>query len=480
MTSVTKKTTFFGIVWSGIERFSVQGSQFFLGLIVARLVSPSDYGMIGMLAIFISLSQAIADGGFSQALLQKKHPDENDYNTVFYINFLISLFIYVLLFLVSPYIASFYETPVLEILTKVLGINIIIFSFNIVQRTQLTKNIDFKTQTKASITSVIIGGLFGIYFAYQGYGIWALVIQSLCRNLLNTSLLWHFSDWKPRRIFSLKSFKSLFSFGSKLLITHILVSIFENLYIVIIGKFYSATQIGFYTRAIQFQQFPSKSVTNIVQRVSFPTLSLIQDDNSRLRSSFSKFNRYTMFIVAPSMIMVGILADPLVRIVLTEKWIEIVPLIQLFVFVGLVYPLHSLSLNILKAKGRSDLFLKLELIKNFIILISLTLSFSFGVKAIVISQILSLFISYYINSIYIDKIIKFSFWNQIRDLLPVIILSSVTGLIVFISVTFLISDLMKVVLGGFCGVVVYIGLSVLFKFREIDELKFLLVKKQNM
>jgi O-antigen/teichoic acid export membrane protein len=323
---------------------------------------------------------------------------------------------------------------------------------------------------KASLSSVIISGGIGIYLAYSGWGVWALGIQVVLKSGLNTFMLFMLSFWRPKLIFSKKSFNSLFSFGSKLLFSGLLNAIFNNIYLIVIGKFYNITELGYYTRANQFQQLPSETITVILQRVTFPVLSSIQDQKKKLEHYYKKFIRFSAFIIFPLMIGLAVIALPLITLALTDKWISAVPFLQLLCFVGILYPIHAINLNILKVKGRSDLFLKLEIYKKILIAITVLITFSFGVKALIIGQIVCSIISLYLNTFYSKKLIDYSFFNQIKDLFPVLLVSILMGFIVFVSIYYIQSNLLKLSMAFFSGPFSYYVLAYLFKFDEINEL----------
>jgi teichuronic acid exporter len=306
MTKTLKQKAAHGVVWSAVERFSAQGVQFVLGLILARLLTPEDYGLIGMLAIFLAVSQTFIDSGFSTALVQKKNRDELDYSTTFYFNIVVALVFYALLFFTAPLIADFYDEPLLQSLTRVVGLTIIINSLGVVQRAKFTINVDFKTQTKASLSSIIISGLVGIYLAYTGFGVWALVVQNLMRRTINVLVLWVISKWHPHKGFSWERFRGLFSFGSKLLLSGLLDTVFQNIYTIVIGKVFSAHTLGFFTRAKQFAAFPSSNITGVIGRVTFPVLSQLQDDDAKLRSAYTKIIKISALIIFP--LMMGLAA----------------------------------------------------------------------------------------------------------------------------------------------------------------------------
>ena len=473
-----KQETAKGFLWSAVERFSVLGLQFLMGLVLARLLLPSDYGLVGMLAIFLAISQTFVDSGFSSALIQKKNRTDTDYSTAFFFNIGIGLFFYLILFFTAPLIAKFYNIPELNSLTKVIGLNVFITSLAVVQRAKLTIKLDFKTQAKASLTSVFIGGCVGIAMAYKGYGVWALVVQSLLRNGLNTLFLWLLSKWMPKAVFSKSSFKELFSFGSKLLGAGLLNTIFQNIYLLVIGKLFSASELGFYTRAQQFQKMPSQNITSIIQRVTFPVLSSIQDDDEKLIKAYSNFIRLSAFVVFPLMIGLAVVAEPLIRLILTEKWMPTVPLLQLLCIAGMLYPVHAINLNILNVKGRSDLFLKLEIIKKLLITFAILITFSFGVKAMVIGQILTSFISFFINTHYSSKMINYGAWKQIKDMMPIIFITLLMAFGVWGVMLLGFSDILKLLIGIVVGIIIYLISAKIGNFNELNEIVSLIKNKK--
>jgi len=466
MSEFKKKATK-GLLWSTIERFSAQGAQFVLGLVLARLLLPSDYGLIGMLAIFFAIAQTFIESGFGTALIQKKNRDELDYSTTFYFNIVVALFFYAILFLLAPLISIFYNEPLLTPLTRVLGLTIVINSFAVVQRTKYTVKLDFKTQTKASLTSIIISGSLGIFLAYSGYGVWALVWQSLSRAFILVNILWIYSKWLPIQGFSFARFKSLFNFGYKLLLSALLNTVFRNIYLIVIGKIFSARSLGFYTRAQQLSVFPSKNIGGIIGRVTFPLLSDVQDDNVRLRNVYRKMIKMTALLIFPLMMGLAALADPLIRFILTDKWAGSIWMLQMLSFAMMWWPVHAMNLNILNVKGRSDLFLRLEIIKKVLIVIVLAVSIPLGIKAIIIGQIFTSYIALIINTHYTKKIIDYGFLDQMADLMKVLILSFVMGAIVYFVITFFEINIIKLILGTTIGALFYIVMAWMLDTGEI-------------
>ena len=368
------------VMWSSIERFSVQGIQFILSIVIARLVTPSEYGLIAMLSIFLAIAQTFIDSGFSNALIQKQGRTETDNSTVFYFNIAVSIIVYGMLYGAAPFIADFYKEPLLTTVTRWIGLNIIISAFSIVQRAILIIKLDFKTQAKASLIAVILSGGVGIAFAYYGYGVWALVIQAIASNFINTFLLWIFAKWTPAFRYSWQSFRTLFAFGSKLLLSGLLHTIYMNLYSLVIGKKFSAVEVGYFNRASTLAQFPSINITNVLTRAIYPIQCQLQDQQDKLKNSFIQFIRLSVFLIFPLMIGVCVLSKPLVLLFLTEKWLPAAELLQILCIAYMWYPVMSINNNMLNVRGRSDYFLKAEIIKKVIAIGILVATLPWGVK----------------------------------------------------------------------------------------------------
>lgn len=361
-----KRKTVRGVAWSFIDNIANSGVTFLIGLILARLLTPAEYGVMAMIAIFIAVSNSIVDSGFSNALIRKGHIERIDYNTVFFFNIIISLVIYIALYLASPSISNFFKEPILVKVMRIMGFVLIINALSIIPRTIFIRNVNFKTQTKVSLISSIGSGFVGIGMALAGMGVWSLVGQQLSRQLLNTLFLWIFCKWYPNFEFSIKSFNELFGFGFKLLLSGLINTIYKNVYYIIIGRFYTSSILGQYTRAEQFNTIFSSNLTTVVQRVSYPVLSSIQDESERLREAYRKVIKTTMLISFTCMLGLAAVAKSLILILIGVKWLPAVHFLQIICFAGMLYPLHALNLNILQVKGRSDLCLKLEIIKKTI------------------------------------------------------------------------------------------------------------------
>lgn len=469
LTSKTVKT----VIWSAIERFSVQTVQFVITIILARLVAPSEYGLIAMLTIFIAVAQSFVDSGFSSALVQKKNRTETDFSTVFYFNIVISVIVYIGLYISAPYIALYYREPLLDLVCKWLGLSLIIQGLSVVQIAKLTVLLDFKTQARASLAAVVISGLLGVYLAYSGYGVWALVAQSLLNNLLNTFLLWVLAKWVPKFIFSWNSLKSLFSFGSKLLLSGLLHTIYLNLYSLVIGRKYSATDVGFFNQASISARFPSVSLMAIISRAIYPIQCKIQDENELLASSFIQYLRMSCYIIFPIMICIAVLARPLISVVLTDKWLPMSDLLTVLCLGYMWIPIMVLNNQILNVKGRSDYFLKAEIIKKIVGLLILLVTVQFGLTIICIGLFLYSIFDMIIIIYYSKKVISTGYYKQFISVFPIFSLSVTTGGIVYLSLFIFSNVYLQLFLGSLIGVIVYLSLSYLFKVKEFN---FLLLK----
>lgn len=479
MSENLKKDTTKGVFWSLIERFGTQGVQFLVMLVMARLLSPNDYGVVGLLVVFVSIAQAFVDGGFSQALIRKKDRTEIDNSTVFYFNIVVSVVIYLIFYLFAPYVSVFYNMPTLTPFMRVICLSIIINAFGVVQRALFNANIDFKAQAKASLIAIVISGAIGISLALRGFGPWALVWQQLSNLIVNTLFLWIYSEWRPLLAYSWKSFKELFSFGSKLLATSLLNAIYNNIQTIVIGKLYSAKSLGLYSRAAHFADLPSQQFTSVFMRVTFPVLCKVQDDMERLTSVYRRMLRVSAYIVFPLLIGMAAVAHPMIEVFIGKQWIECAYMLQIICFAEMWYPIHAINLDILQVSGRSDLFLKIEIYKKIVSLSLLALSAPFGIIAMCYSNLLSSLICLYINTYYSSKILGISLLSQLKDLFPTITLAIVMFAIVQIIIFFIPNVFVQLIVGIIVGVVVYVSLSYILRFQEFNELVSLRKKRNN-
>lgn len=431
MSENLKQTAMSGMMWGFVSQFSMRLVTFFVGIILARLLSPSDYGLIAMTAIFTEISSIIVDSGFSTAIIRKKERTELDYSTVFVMNVLISIVVCLLLFACSGSIAKFYKEPLLKDIIRLNGLFVFLGSFIAVQSTRMAAEMKFKTKNIISIVSTVIGGVISVGMAFAGFGVWALVTPHFFRIISAAALYWFYQRWIPRVQFSWISCKELFSFGSKMMASSVINVIYNNIYPIVIGKRFSSADLGLYSKASGYAQLPSGTITGVVGSVALPILSNIQDDDERLRESYRKLIRLTSFLVFPVMFGMAALARPLVIVLITEKWLGAVLFLQILCFDQMLYPIHGLNLSLLQVKGRSDLFLRLEIIKKALGIIILLITIPYGIVAMCIGSVIVSYLSLLINTHYTSKFIHVGFYRQMRDLVPSYLISLIVALIVW-------------------------------------------------
>ncbi|MBU0768946.1 MAG: lipopolysaccharide biosynthesis protein [Proteobacteria bacterium] len=458
-----------GMIWNSIDKIAIKGVAFVIGIILARILMPADYGLIGMLAIFIAFSDMFVGGGLSMALIQKTDRTDVDYSTIFHFNLIVGLICYLILFFSAPLIAQFFNAPQLAMLTRVLSLIIIINALAIVQQTRLTIKLDFKTQALISLFSVVIGGAIGLFMAYRGFGVWALVSQTLSSSLVRAASLFYFNKWMPMLTFSVASFKQLFGFSSKLLGAGLVATVVNNLYSILIGKIFAAKDLGFYTKAKEYPEFLSATLSMVLQGVTFPILASLQNDRIRMVSVYGRIMGIIVFFVIPTLTLFALLSEPFVRIFLTEKWMPVVPLIQWMCFARMITPISSLNMTILNAIGRSDLYFWVDISKLPLTLATLTLTIPLGLTAIVIGHFATSFICYFINAYYPGKLFGFGAVRQIKEMWRVICATLFMSMAVFISMILLPSDLLKLLISAPLGIGVYIIAAYLLKIKEFSE-----------
>lgn len=470
MYELTQKATN-GLKWSAIERIATQTIQLVVMLILGRILGPEAFGLIGMLAIFIAISQTFVDSGFSSALIRKKDRSEVDYATTFYFNIVVSLSCYILLFIGSPYIADFYQQPELINLTRMLGLVILANAFTIVQRTRLTVAMDFKTQAKASLLSVSCSAIIALSLAYFDFGIWALVGQTLSFAIINMFLLNVFDPWLPKCGFSKDSFKELFGFGSKILASGLLDTIYNNIYQIIIGKLFSASQLGLFSQAKNLSSMPAMTLTGIIQRVTYPMMSHIQDDQQALDKAYLLTLRLSAVVIFPIIIGLGLVATPLLTLLLGEEWRSAAVLMSILCFAYMLYPIHAINLNLLQVKGRSDLFLRLEIIKKIITTIILVITIPLGIKAICIGMVIQSYVALFVNTYYTGKLSSISMLKQFKALISIWILTVGCAFIAgfwFLVVSDIIIQLVLII---FSALVLYL---IAIKYLQSDLFSYMI------
>ena len=468
-----------GIFWSAVDKFAVQIGQFAVSVLLARILLPEDFGLIGMLAIFIALSQAFIESGLGVGLIQRQDRTDLDFSTVFVFNLLVSTFFYVLLFFSAPYISTFFNQPQLTDLVRVLGLSLFLNAISIVQKTKLTIAIDFKSIAKSNVIAVIVGGLCGVVAAIQGYGVWSLVIQSLAGALASSVALWFLSNWSPSILFSKKSFDSLFRYGSKILIAGLYAQLLNNVYNICLGKFYPTASLGYYTRAKSFADLSAGTIVSILQQATFPVLASVQNDKQKLVSIYSRMIRMSAFLIIPLMTLIALLAKPIIILLLTEKWISLIPLLQWMVFARIFLPMSAINMNLLNAIGRSDLYLKVDLCKLPITIIAMIVTIPLGVKAIIIGHVITSALSFIINAYLPGKFYSYGAIKQLKDMLPVFSATIGMAISVFAICCFVNNLIVQLLLGTILGVSTYLFICWLLNFEEFKEIwqLFLKIKK---
>lgn len=477
-----RKKTLDGLIWTFSQQFGAQIISFFITIFLARILAPAEFGIIAMLSVFVAVGGLLVDGGLSSSLIRTGRANQKDYSTVFFFNLGGSLIIYVLIYFMAPLISSFYKQEILTSVLRVYSIVFIINAFYEIQNARLVKVMDFKTQALIQLPSVLTSGLIGILLAINGFGVWSLVWMNISQSFLITVFHWVFSKWRPSLIFDTSCFKKHFHFGYKMTLSGLLELIYKNIYVLIIGKSYSAAQLGFYSRADSISQLPTNNIFNAINSVTYPMFASISEDNIRLKMVYKKLVQQVLFWNASILILLVVIAEPLFRFLLTEKWLPAVPYFQILCLAGILYPLHAYNHNILKVKGRSDLILKIEFVKKAIAVSGILLVIPFGILGLLYFQLAFSIFSCFINSYYSGILINYSIKEQLADIFPAVSLSIVIGLICFFLDTFLLvlihfSDLERLIFNSLLFYTLYMSSSYFMQFTAISDFKQLILKR---
>ena len=467
---IEKSKILAGLVWKLLERGGTQGIQFLVQVILARILVPEQFGTIALVMVFINFAQVFVQSGFNTALIQKKDADEVDFCSVFYLSLGVAGVLYILVFLTSPLIASFYNDPMLTPVLRVLSLTLFFGAYNSIQNAYIARNLMFKKLFTSSLGSIIASGILGIIAAYQGLGIWALVIQQLCNQIAITVILMFVVDWKPKLLFSIDRVKVLFSYGGKLLASQLLNVLYMDLRTLIIGRIYSPSMLGYYNRGRQFPQVIVSNIDGSIQSVMLPTLASQQDNRQRVKEMMRRAIVSSSFLIFPMMIGMAVVAGPLVRVVLTDKWLPAVPFLQIFCMSYALMPIHTANLQAINALGRSDIFLKLEIVKKITGLIILAISLPFGVHAIAMGQVVSGIISTFINAFPNKKLLDYSYVEQWKDIVPSLLIAVLMGFVVYLFNFVGLIAWQQLILQVVVGVIVYIGLAKLFGLQSFAYL----------
>jgi O-antigen/teichoic acid export membrane protein len=470
-----KKLAFSGVYWSSIQSFGSQLIGFGLMVVLSRMLMPSEFGLIAMIGFLIGVGSSLVNCGLTQSLIRTDDIEEEDYSSVFCFNIVVSIGVYVIVFFTAPVIANFFKQILLTKIIRVYTLIVIINAFSTIQTARLTKLMDFRTQMIASIPSVLISSIIAIVMAYNGFGVWSLVWSALIQAALNTINIWYLASWIPNFRFNKQRFSFHFKYGFKLLFSSLLETVFSNLHSVIIGKNFATSEVAFYNRANSLQMLPAGALNSIFMTVSFPLFSSIKNDDLKLKNVYQKIIKIVIFIVTPILVTLAILAEPLFRLLFTEFWLPAVPYFQILCINGILYPIHSYNLQILNVKGRSDLFLKLEVFKKIITLIGIFIALPYGIYGLLYGSVITSILSFFINSIYSGKFINYSGWDQILDLLPIFLLCSIFTISFYFFDQFvatqIISDFGRIISSGVTGLLLFFLLANYFQFTAFMELK---------
>lgn len=467
-----------GVVWSAVDRYASQGIQFLISLVMARLLMPSDYGTIALLNVFLAICQTFIDSGFGLALMRKKDCTEQDFNTVFIFSTVVALLCYGVLWVIAPWIAQFYNQPILVPITRIVSLNVIINALANVPNARLSISLDFKKKAFVTLATVLISGCLGLWMAYSGFGLWSLVYQTLVAGAMKTLLLFGYAKWLPKLQFSKQSFNSLFAFGSKMLVSGIIGNIYNNLSSIVIGKFYTPSLLGLFGKASTLASYPSMQMTGVILNVAYPVLAKIQDDDEQLIAAYRRMLKMSTFVVFPLMAGLAVVAKPFVLCVLGEKWAEMIPLLQILCFAMMWDPFNGMNLNLLQVKGHSNIFLKLEIYKKIYSAVILCCTIPLGLRAICFGMLSINLINLPINTYYTYKLFGYGLLNQLRDIQHIILLVLSMSLVTLAAKHFIddlfLSLMSSIVVGG----IYYIGGAYVFHFKELTSIMSLLFGKK--
>lgn len=463
-----KEQTIKSAKWNALERLSIQGIQFILGLIMARLLTPNDYGIVGMVAVFFAISQSFIDSGFSTALIRKPDANEKEFSTVFFFNIVVAIFFYVALFISAPYIADFFNQPVLRPIVRVQAVTLIVNSLIVVQVAMLTIKLDFKSLAKRSVCATLISGLVGVSMAYAGFGVWALVFQNVLSSIINLIYTCWICRWIPRERFNIQAFKELGAFGSKLLASGLIHTIYVHLTTLAIGKFYSPKDLGYYSRGQQIAELPNTTINGVLQTVTYPILAQIKDDDTHLVAVYRKYIKMTSLVIFIFCGILCALAKPFILLLLTEKWLDAVPYLQIFALTCMFDHLSTINLNLLKVKGRSDLCLRLEIIKKIIAFGLLCASIPLGVMAICLSKFIYNQIALVINTYYTGKLFGLGYIIQLKDYIPYFFITMLACIPSFLLSHTYLPNVIILILGG--GISLFLYVMILKKDNNMREI----------
>lgn len=471
------KTVIKNLTWRFLERCGAQAVTFIVSIVLARILNPDMYGTVALVTVFTTIMQVFVDSGMGNALIQKKDADDLDFSSVFYFNMLMCSILYLIMFISAPLIAAFYNKPELVSIVRVLSLILIISGIKNIQQAYVSRNMLFKNFFFATLSGTIVAAIVGITMACLGFGVWAIVAQMLINATIDTLVLWITVKWRPKKMFSLNRLKGLFSFGWKLLVSALIDTVYNDLRQLIIGKLYSSDDLAQYNQGKKFPQFIVTNINTSIDSVLLPTMSKVQNNTVAVKAMTQRAIKTSSYIMMPFMVGLAVCAEPLVSLILTEKWLPCVPFLRIFCFTFAFYPIHTANLNAIKALGRSDLFLKLEIIKKIVGVIAIISTMWISVEVMAYSLLLTSVLSQIINSWPNKKLMSYSYLEQFKDILPQILLSLLMGAIVYCLQFIGLNDTLTLLIQIPLGVMVYVVGSKLF---HIDSFEYLLSTMKSL
>lgn len=474
-----KNKTVVSTVWATIQQFGRMGIAFICNIVLARLLMPEDYGTIGMLAIFMAVANVFIDSGLGNALIQRKDADEVDFSTIFFFNLGMSILLYLLLFISAPAIARFYNTDALVSLLRIYGLVLIINSLSLIQSTRLRKQLNFKTAAISTILANVVSTLVGIYMAYNGYGVWSLVMMYIVEAVVRTLLLWWQCKWWPLLTFSMDSLVSLFKFGGFLLANSLLYTLRRNMLSMVLGKLYTVRDLGMYSQAKKLEDVPVTGISSIVEQVSFPVLAKLQDDNERFLQMQRRSLKLLAFLCFPLMFLMMVIAEPVIVFLFTDKWIEAAPYLQVLCFMGIVVCLQAVNANVVNAMGHSGLYFKWSVYKTIIMFTMIWIGHFWGIFGLLGSLVIYHYIVYVINAILASRFTHYTIWQQIKDLIPIALSSALIAVVVWFLRYFIHNNIGLLVLQSVLYIMIYLGWYLLVDRTMLTNVISLIISKKR-
>jgi O-antigen/teichoic acid export membrane protein len=477
-----KQKTIGGLVWTLAQQFSVQLITFGVSVILARMLSPAEFGLFGMISILIALGSNLMDSGLTSSIIRTPDASQKDYSTVFVLNLVGSVVIYLIVYATAPAVARFYHQELLTDIIRVFCLTFVFNAFRSVQSAKLTKEMNFKTQMIIQIPSVLIGGVVGTVLAYYGFGVWSLVWMYMAQSFLSALQHWLYSGWRPDLKFDVETFKYHFNFGYKITLSGIIGTLYSNIYTIIIAKYFSASQLGYYSRALSLRQLPISNLSAALNKVTYPMFSSILDDDAKLKSVYRRVMQQVVFWVAPLLILLIVTAEPFIRFLLTEKWLPAVPYFQILCVAGIWLPLQAYNYNIIKVKGKTGLTLRIQVVKKIFGTIGVFIAVSFGIRGLLYFQIISTMVDYYLDAYYGGRMINYPMLEQIIDILPSVGVALLVGAATWFLDSFLVNslkmpDLGRLIICGITYFVSYLAICHLFKVSAARDFRQLVLKK---